>query len=593
MIFGKYINKYYLKYAPNLLLGLFALWAVDYLQLTIPELYQMVINGMNQGYVMVDGVQQTFDMAFLLDKICMPMVGVAVAIVFGRFLWRVSIFGAAIRVENNLRDEMFDHAKNLSREYYQQNKVGNLMSLFTNDLDTVQECYGWGFMQFFDALILGTMSMAKMWQMNHMLAVLSLIPMALLFVCASIVGRVMTKKWDYRQECFSRLSDFSQESFSGIAVIKAFVKETLELLAFKKLNDENETANIDFTKTSVLMRIMVGSFVESVMCIIIGYGGYLVYKGTFNAGQLMEFIGYFTAIVWPIMAVSDLIDMTSRGKASLKRISELLDAEVTVKDRPGVGALKDVKGGIEFRDLTFRYPDGELDELHHVSFTIRPGESVGLVGKTGAGKTTLVDLILRTYNVPDGTIFIDGQDVNSVSIHSVRENCAYVPQDNFLFSDTIARNIAFGNSQVDMDMVRHAAVLADVDENISQFQQGYETVLGERGVTVSGGQKQRISIARALMKDAPILILDDSVSAVDTKTERAILDNLKQTRRGKTTILIAHRISTIEQMDKVLFIDGGTVAGFGTHEALYAQNAAYRKMVDLQRLEEEGGKVNA
>lgn len=593
MIFGKYINKYYLKYAPNLLLGLFALWAVDYLQLIIPELYQMVINGMNQGYVMVDGVQQAFDMAFLLDKICMPMVGVAVAIVFGRFLWRVSIFGAAIRVETNLRDEMFDHAKNLSREYYQQNKVGNLMSLFTNDLDTVQECYGWGFMQFFDAVILGTMSMAKMWQMNHMLAVLSLIPMALLFVCASIVGRVMTKKWDYRQECFSRLSDFSQESFSGIAVIKAFVKETLELLAFKKLNDENETANIDFTKTSVLMRIMVGSFVESVMCIIIGYGGYLVYKGTFNAGQLMEFIGYFTAIVWPIMAVSDLIDMTSRGKASLKRISELLDAEVTVKDRPGVGELKDVKGGIEFRDLTFRYPDGELDELHHVSFTIRPGESVGLVGKTGAGKTTLVDLILRTYNVPDGTIFIDGQDVNSVSIHSVRENCAYVPQDNFLFSDTIARNIAFGNSQVDMGMVRHAAVLADVDENISQFQQGYETVLGERGVTVSGGQKQRISIARALMKDAPILILDDSVSAVDTKTERAILDNLKQTRRGKTTILIAHRISTIEQMDKVLFIDGGTVAGFGTHESLYAQNAAYRKMVDLQRLEEEGGKVNA
>lgn len=593
MIFGKYINKYYLKYAPNLLLGLFALWAVDYLQLIIPELYQMVINGMNQGYVMVDGVQQAFDMAFLLDKICMPMVGVAVAIVFGRFLWRVSIFGAAIRVENNLRDQMFDHAKNLSREYYQQNKVGNLMSLFTNDLDTVQECYGWGFMQFFDALILGVMSMAKMWNMNHTLAVLSLIPMALLFACASIVGRVMTKKWDYRQECFSRLSDFSQESFSGIAVIKAFVKETLELLAFKKLNDENEVANIDFTKTSVLMRIMVGSFVESVMCIIIGYGGYLVYKGTFNAGQLMEFIGYFTAIVWPIMAVSDLIDMTSRGKASLKRISELLDAEVTVKDRPGVGELKDVKGEIEFRNLTFRYPDGELDELHHVSFTIRPGESVGLVGKTGAGKTTLVDLILRTYNVPDGTIFIDGQDVNSVSIHSVRENCAYVPQDNFLFSDTIARNIAFGNSQVDMGMVRHAAVLADVDENISQFQQGYETVLGERGVTVSGGQKQRISIARALMKDAPILILDDSVSAVDTKTERAILDNLKQTRQGKTTILIAHRISTIEQMDKVLFIDGGTVAGFGTHEALYAQNAAYRKMVDLQRLEEEGGKVNA
>lgn len=593
MIFGKYINRYYLKYAPHLLVGLLALWTVDYLQLVIPELYQMVINGMNQGYVVVDGVQQTFDMTFLLDKICMPMLVVAIAIVFGRFLWRVSIFGAAVRVETDLRDKMFDHAKRLSREYYQVNKVGNLMSLFTNDLDTVQECYGWGFMQFFDALILGVLSMSKMWRMDRALTVLSLIPMALLFASATLVGRVMTRKWDYRQECFSNLSDFSQESFSGIAVIKAFVKEAKELMAFKKLNDENEVANIDFTKTSVLMRIMVGSFVESVMCIIVGYGGYLVYRGTFNAGQLMEFIGYFTAIIWPIMAVSELIDMTSRGKASLKRISELLDAEITVKDRPGVKELENVKGEIEFRDLSFRYPDGEFDELEHVSFTIHPGESIGLVGKTGAGKTTLVDLILRTYNVPDGTIFIDGQDVNSVSIHSVRENCAYVPQDNFLFSDTIARNIAFGKKEINLRAVKRAAIQADVDENISQFQLGYETVLGERGVTVSGGQKQRISIARALMKDAPILILDDSVSAVDTKTERAILGNLRQTRQGKTTILIAHRISTIEQMDKVLFIEGGRVSGFDTHEALYANNADYRRMVDLQRLEEEGGKVNA
>ena len=593
MIFGKHINRCYLKYAPHLLLGLLALWTVDYLQLVIPEIYQMVINGMNQGYVMVDGVEYAFDMTFLLDRICKPMLIVAVAIVFGRFLWRVSIFGAAVKVETDLRDKMFSHAKNLSREYYQVNKVGNLMSLFTNDLDTVQECYGWGFMQFFDALILGVLSMTKMWRMNHLLTVLSLIPMAFLFASATLVGRVMTKKWDYRQECFSNLSDFSQESFSGIAVIKAFVKEAKELMAFKKLNDENEVANIDFTKTSVLMRIMVNSFVESVMCIILGYGGYLVYKGTFNAGQLMEFIGYFTAIIWPIMAVSELIDMTSRGKASLKRISELLDAEITVKDRPGVKELTDVKGEIEFRDLTFRYPDGEFNELEHVSFKILPGESIGLVGKTGAGKTTLVDLILRTYNVPDGTIFIDGQDVNDVSIHSVRENCAYVPQDNFLFSDTIARNIAFGDRKVNLRAVKRAAIQADVDSNITQFQLGYDTVLGERGVTVSGGQKQRISIARALMKDAPILILDDSVSAVDTKTERAILSNLRQTRQGKTTILIAHRISTIEQMDKVLFIDEGKMAGFGTHEELYANNAAYRRMVDLQRLEEEGGKVNA
>ncbi len=593
MIFGKHINRYYRKYAALLLIGLLALGTVDYLQLLIPEIYQMVINGMNQGYVVVDGVQMAFDMEFLLNKICTPMLTVVCSIVFGRFLWRVSIFGAAIRVETDLRNKMFDHYKQLSPEYYQLNKVGNLMSLFTNDLDTVQECYGWGFMQFFDALILGTLSMTKMWQMDHLLTVLSLIPMGLLFASATIVGRVMTKKWDYRQECFSNLSDFSQESFSGIAVIKAFVKEARELMAFKKLNNENEAANIDFTKTSVLMRIMVGSFVESVMCIILGYGGYLVYKGVFNAGQLMEFIGYFTAIVWPIMAVSELIDMTSRGKASLKRISELLDAEVTVKDRPGVRELTNARGEIEFRDLSFRYPDGEFDALEHVSFKINAGENIGLVGKTGSGKTTLVDLILRTYNVHDGMLLIDGQDVNDLTIRSVRECCAYVPQDNFLFSDTISRNIAFGVPRVNLQAVRESAKLADVDDNIAQFQQGYETVLGERGVTVSGGQKQRISIARALMKNAPILILDDSVSAVDTKTERAILSNLRSTRHGKTTILIAHRISTIEQMDKVLFIDEGRLAGFGTHEELYENNAAYRKMVDLQRLEEEGSEHNA
>ncbi len=592
MIFGKYINRYYLRYAWLLLIGLAALTGVDYLQLEIPELYQMVINGLNNGVVEKDGVMHTFDMDFLLDSICMPMVKIILAIVFCRFTWRVTIFGAAIRVETNLRDQMFAHAEQLSREYYQVNKVGNLMSLFTNDLDTVQECYGWGFMQFFDALILGSLAVSKMWRMSHLLTVLSLIPMALLFASATIVGKYMTRKWEYRQECFSQLSDFSQESFSGIAVIKAFVKEARELMAFEKLNRENEVANVDYTKSSVLLRILVTTFVESVMCIILGYGGYLVYTGTFNAGQLMEFIGYFNAIIWPIMAISELIDMTSRGKASLKRISELLDAPVDVKDREGVTDLENIQGKIEFRHLTFRYPDGEFDSLRDVSFTIQAGENIGLVGKTGSGKTTLVDLILRTYNVPDGTIFIDDQDVNSVSIRSVRDGCAYVPQDNFLFSDTIENNISFGISQRDSGAVVRAAELADVHSNIREFQHGYQTVLGERGVTVSGGQKQRISIARALMKDSPILILDDSVSAVDTQTERAILDNLRATRAGKTTILIAHRISTIEQMDKILFIEDGAVAAFGTHENLYETNRDYRKMVDLQRLEEEGGQHN-
>ena len=593
MIFGKHINRYYLRFGWMLLLGLGALVMVDFLQLEIPELYQMVINGVNQGYVAIDGVNVTFDMDFLLDRICMPMVGIILCMVFGRFLWRVCFFGAGIRVETDLRNRMFDHAKDLSREYYQVNKVGDLMSLFTNDLDTIQECYGWGIMMFFDAVMLGVLALIKMWRMDPTMTVLSLIPMLFLMAAATIVGKRMERKWEYRQECFSKLSDFSQESFSGIAVIKAFVKEAVELMAFKKLNKENEEANISFTKTAVLMRIMVALFVESVMCVILGYGGYLVHEKVFNAGQLMEFIGYFNAIIWPVMAVSELIDMGSRGKASLKRVSELLDAECTVVDKPGVEELENIRGDIEFRNLNFRYPDGEFEALEDISFTIKAGENVGLVGKTGSGKTTLVDLILRTYNVPDGTLFIDGHDVNSVSIRSVRAGCAYVPQDNFLFSDTIENNISFGVDRRDHSAVKTAAKLADVHSNIKDFQLGYETVLGERGVTVSGGQKQRISIARALMKDAPILILDDSVSAVDTKTEETILHNLHETRAGKTTILIAHRITTIAGMDKILFIDDGKLAAVGKHDELYETCPAYRKMVDLQKLEEEGGAHNA
>ena len=592
MIFGKHINRYYRKYALWLIAGLAALVMVDFLQLEIPKLYRMVINGMNMGYVLVDGVQIPFDMEFVLDEICMKMVKIVLAIVFGRFVWRYCFFGSAVRLEEDLRNRMFDHAKNLSREYYQINKVGNLMSLFTNDLDTVQECFGWGVMMFFDALLMGILAVRNMWQMDHMLTVLSLIPMGFLLASATIVGKRMMEKWDIRQEAFSRMSDFAQESFSGIAVTKAFVKEAKELFAFKKLNVENEVANVEHTKISVGFRVMVMMFVESVVCVILGYGGYLVYKGSFNAGQLVEFIAYFTAVVWPIMAVSELIDMTSRGQASLERLGELLDAKVNVTDREGVEELSAVRGDIEFRNLNFRYPDGEFNALKDISFTIHAGENVGLVGKTGSGKTTLVDLILRTYNVPDGTIFIDGKDVNSVSIHSVRENCAYVPQDNFLFSDTIEKNIAFGVTGRDQKAVTAAARLADVDSNIKEFQLGYGTVLGERGVTVSGGQKQRISIARALMKDAPILILDDSVSAVDTKTETAILSNLRMTRAGKTTILIAHRISTIEKMDKIIFIEDGALEAVGKHEELYANCEAYRKMVDLQRLEEEGGEHN-
>ncbi len=586
MLFGKYINRYYLRYAPALLLGILALVIVDWAQLKVPEFYRTVINGMNEGTVLENGVAVPFDMDYLLDKICLPLIFVILCLVIGRFLWRICFFGSALKVETDLRGRMFDHCKDLSQEYYQKNKVGNLMSLFTNDLETVQDCFGSGVLSFCDAALLGGMALIKMADMNPLLTGLTIIPMALMLAAALIVGKYMTAKWAERQEAFSSLSDFSQESFAGIAVIKAFVKESKELLAFKKLNVTNEEVNVAYTKLSTALHITITLLVESVICIILGYGGYLVHEDVFNAGQLVEFIGYFNAIIWPVMAISQLIEMRSRGKASLDRIAELLDTTPTVIDTEKSTDDRPLTGDIAFRNLTFRYPGGEYDVLKDISFHIRAGENVGIIGRTGCGKTTLADLILRTYNVPDGTVFLDGRDINTIPIKTVRRHAAYVPQDNFLFSDTIENNIAFATDGGSHDDVVNAAVLSDVDGNIRDFTDGYDTILGERGVTVSGGQKQRISIARAIMKDAPILILDDAVSAVDVKTEKAILSNLAELRRGKTTIWIAHRISTIEHMDKILFLDDGALPAIGTHTELLDSCPAYRTMVELQKLDD-------
>ncbi len=588
MLFGKYINRYYLRYLPAFLLGIVALVAVDYAQLLVPEFYRTVINGIISGQSVQDGASVPFDMPFLLEKVCLPLAGVIVIIVVGRFAWRVCFRGAAVRMETSLRGDMFDHCKDLSQNYYNVHKVGNLMTLFTNDLETVQDCFGWGVLMLCDALFLFILAIGKMYRMDPLLTLFSLIPMVFLLVIGALLDHALESRWDRRQAAFASLSDFSQETFSGIAVVKAFVKETIMLSSFRRLNKRNEDANVSHTKVATFLSVMVTLFVESVICVILGYGGYLVFVGRFDAGQLVEFIGYFTAIVWPIMAVSQLIEMRSRGKASLKRIAELLDAASDVTDSPDViTPTQPLRGDIELRRLTFRHSGAPYDALQDISFTIKAGEHVGLIGKTGAGKTTLVDLLLRTYTVSEGMLFFDGQDVNRLPIRYVRSAVAYVPQDNFLFSDTIENNIAFACDTPLEQQIEHAAKMADVHDNIREFSLGYQTVLGERGVTVSGGQKQRISIARALLKQAAVLILDDSVSAVDIKTEKVILDNLRREREHMTTILIAHRISTVEHMDKIVFIDDGKLVDTGTHQELVERCPAYARMVQLQKLEEQ------
>ena len=583
MLLGKYINKYYLIFSWALLLGIIALIFVDLAQLKIPEIYSAIIDGLN-------GKSAPLTKESLLDY-CMTLFIVIAIMVVGRVLWRVCFYGSAIQTSKLIRQKMFDHAKDLPQEYYSKNKVGGLMSLFTNDVNTIQECFGDGILYLFDAIGLGSLAIYKMFKLNSTLALLSIIPLILLIIIGAIVGGYMEKKWRNRQEVFSELSDFSQESFSGISVIKAFVKEFKELWAFKKLNKKNEDANIEYVKASTLLHILITLLVQSVMCLILGYGGYIIYADldqSFTIGKLIEFMSYFNSCIWPMMALSMLIDLTSRGKASLSRISEFLDYKNNILDK-NIEYDGEIKGSIEFKNLTFKYPYSDVEVLKDVSFKINAGENIGIIGKTGVGKTTIVDLILRLYNVEDNSIYIDGVDINRIPIKTIRKYSAYVPQDNFLFSDTIESNIAFAYESIDSDSIIRAASLADVHENIINFEKGYQTILGERGVTISGGQKQRTSIARALIKDAPILILDDSVSAVDTKTEQVIINNLKETRKGKTTILIAHRISTIKSLDKILFIEDGKVLGFDTHSNLYNSLESYRNLVELQKLEEEKG----
>ena len=590
MIFGKHINKYYLKYLWMLLIGLVALVAVDYFQLLIPEYLRTVLNGINTGEVIIDGQTTPFTMETLLTHVCFPLLIVVAIIVIGRFAWRMCFLGSAVKVESEMRSEMFDRARFLSPHFYRENKVGTLMALFTNDLETIQESFGWGVMMFFDAVFLGSLAIVKMWRMNYVLTLYCMLPMIFLLVVSAIVGHFEMKKWDKRQMEFSKLTDSAQESFSGLAVIKAFVRELKQLLTFGKICKENEQVNVEYTRIRSVLEIFITLFVQSVMCIILGYGGYVVWHGGFNSGQLIEFIGYFDAVIWPIMAVSQLIDMRARGTASLKRISNLLDTQPEITDSPDVLPIDKIEGEIEFKNLSFRYPDGESDELKDISLHIAKGEHVGIIGRTGAGKTTLVNLIMRAFNAPWGTLFIDGNDIYRIPLKTLREGIAYVPQDNFLFSDTVKNNIAFSveeENEVSLEKVRRAAACALVASDVEEFSDRYETKLGERGVTVSGGQKQRISIARALMKDAPILILDDSLSAVDTDTEKSILDNLAQVRKDKTTLLIAHRVSAVERMDKIIFLENGSIKAAGTHSQLMESSREYARLVALQQLEED------
>lgn len=597
MLFGKYINKYYKKYGFFFIVGILFLILVDYLQLYIPEFLGTIIDFFNNGTA-EDHWSEVIEIIF-------KVLAVAFGMFAGRIVWRFTIFHASTGIAANLREEMFLKAERLSTRYYHETKAGNIISWFTTDIETIEDYYGWGTITLIDAIFLSIFAIVKMFMLDTLMTLITLIPALLIIVWGFFVEKQMSLKRDYLQKETDRLYDFTQENFTGIRVIKAFVKENQQLLAFGKVAKRNKDVNIEFTRFSVVFDILISVILAVVNVIILGIGSWLVYNnyngtpvelfgGAINltAGKLVTFYGYYDTLVWPLIALGQIFTMKSRAKTSLKRVSNFLDEEEEIKNPENPIVLDRIEGNIEFRNFSFHYPNSNFDALKNISFKINKGEKIGIVGKIGSGKTTLVNALFRLYNIEKGTLFIDDKDIMECDIASVRNNLAYVPQDNFLFSDTIKHNIAFSNEESTFESVVEAAKFADVADNINEFKEKYETVSGERGVTLSGGQKQRISIARAYLKKSPVLVMDDSVSAVDVKTEETILKHINEDRKGLTTIIVASRISTVQHLDKILVLNEGELEGFDSHKNLVKTSKTYQRMVYLQELEKEveGGK---
>jgi ATP-binding cassette, subfamily B, multidrug efflux pump len=573
-ILFKYLKKYKWKYA----LGILTLFLVDFLNLYIPQFTGEITDGLTNKTLSMNGL--------LIGVSQILLVGALLAV--GRFGWRFFIFGSARAIEYELRNDMFAHLEKLSMGYYNKNKTGDLMAHFTNDLNAIRMSTGPAVITSFDAIIMTIMVLTKMiLYVDVRLTLLAVIPLLFIAFGSVYYGRAIEERFSEKQKAFSDLTDQVQESISGIRVIKAFVQERKELKTFAKANLENKDKNMKVVKLQAVVMPLLDVIIGLSSLITLLYGGYLTMKGEITLGRFIAFNQYINMLVWPMIAAGDSVTFFSQGAASLKRVQNIFREKPDIFDEETVKNIDQIEGEIEFHDLNFSFTNETPEVLKHIDLKIKKGSTLAILGRTGSGKTTIANLLLRMYNVERGAITIDGHDIREIPLKTLREHIAYVPQDNFLFSDTIRNNIAFGTSTNDIDLVQKAASEACIHDNIMEFPLQYETMVGERGVTISGGQKQRSSIARALMKDAPILILDDALSAVDTNTEEQILRNLKMNREGKTTIVIAHRISTIQNADNILVLENGEMAEFGTHDELIIKNGIYAKMYEKQQLEKQ------
>lgn len=581
-----FVMKYIKKYSFHYIAGIVTLFIVDVANIFIPKLTGSITDGLTARTMDWDGVK-TCLLGILL-------LGLTLAI--GRFLWRYFLFGTARKVERDLRNDMFGHLETLDVEYFHGHKTGDIMTRFTSDLNAVRMAIGPAVISIFDAVVMTAMIVFQMVvYVNWKLTLLAMVPMLLICFGYLHFGNVLENMYAERQSAISSLTDYVQESFSGVRVIKAFVRERAERKAFLKENKNTMDKSLQIAKLQAFLLPLLDVIIGLSSLATLLYGGYLTLLGEITLGRFVAFNQYINMLVWPMLACADSAILFTQGAASVRRIQEIMNATTEIVDAEDAIDVAEVKGEIDFSHLSFKHLGQSEEVLKDIHLHVPAGTTLAIIGRTGNGKSTLVNLLLRLYKTEPGMILIDGNDINKLPLKTLRENIAYVPQDNFLFSDTLKENIAFGVKSKDINAVIKAAEAACIHDNIIEFPDSYDTVVGERGVTLSGGQKQRSSIARALMKDAPILILDDSLSAVDTDTEEHILHNLKENRRGKTTIIIAHRISTVQNADTIMVLDKGQAVEVGNHEELLAKKGIYSAMYEKQQLEAAIGaqEVNA
>ena len=573
----KTLIPYIRKRIPQYVAGLFFLLITNGGQLYLPQLLRRAIDTIASG---------SFTLNDMLP-IALLMVGIAVVIAIGRYFWRFFLGGASRRIEAELRERLFVHLQALSSTFYGKAKTGDLMARMTNDMRAVRQASGFALVSFVDGFFMTIAILIIMLSRDPRLTLLSISPLPVITIGVIFFGRFIGEQFRQVQEGFSALSDMTQEAFTGIRVLKTFVQESSFGKRFLEKNADYSNRNMVLVRTWGVLFPAVGFLAGITSLILILLGGRAVIEGTLSPGEFTAFLAYLQMLIWPMLGAGFTINLIQRAGASLGRINRILEEEPDIQSPPAEQAVrKPIRGEISIRNLSYAYPGTEKEVLKDFSIDIPSGSILGILGKTGSGKSTLVQLLPRILDPPPGTVFVDDLDVRSYDLTVLRNAISTVPQETFLFSTSIRDNIAFGSRNGDDELVRKVAAISTIERDFSTFPAGSETVVGERGITLSGGQKQRVAIARALASDAAICIFDDSLSSVDTETEDAILRDLLPFLKGKTLIVISHRISTLKTADRIVVLEDGRIAQLGSHEELLGQKGFYADIYRLQQLEE-------